>query len=94
MFATRKDMRTYMYNRGVQERKLEEWERKEEKNSTAVFDELTKTHIFVYPADIENYGKEKAMELARERQKKQKLAMELARERQKKEKLAEFSQLL
>ena len=62
-----------MYNRGIQERRKEEEKEKEFGTPTSVFDELTKTHIFVYLNDIKNYGNEKAMELARERQKKEKL---------------------
>ena len=78
MFETRKDMKNYLYNRVENDKEAEQKAREAEKwareRVTAVFDELTKTHILVDKLDIMNYGKEKAMELARERQKKEKLA--------------------
>ena len=75
MFETRKEMKNYLFNRVKKEKEAEEMDKE---TIFLVFDELTKTSIPICLYDLKKYGKEKAIELGREREKEARLA-ELAK---------------
>ena len=75
MFETRKEMKNYLFNRVKKEKEEEELAKG---IHPIIFDELTKTTITYCLYDLKKYGKEKAIELGREREKEARLA-ELAK---------------